>query len=207
MLFAAGAIGFERMTQASRIGDWSRGIYVGLVIAVSIVLLPFSVPVLSPENYVRYQMALGIQPPAFERQSNGSLPQWFADEFGWPEMVEKVAQVYNSLPPEERQRTAIFSNGWGEAAAVDFYGPRYGLPLAISKHNSYWLWGPRDYDGSTVIILRSGGRDEPSLFQSVESVGRVEHPFARRDEYFDILLCRGLKTNLTDLWRELKTYE
>ena len=34
------------------------------------------------------------------------------------------------------------------------------------------------------------------MFQSVEAVGRVEHPYARRDEYFDIYLCRGLKSEL-----------
>lgn len=207
MLFAAGAMGLERITQGHRIGNWSRIIYVALLISVGTLLLPFSVPVLSPENYLRYQKALGIQPPEFEHQRNGPLPQWYADEFGWPEMVEKVARVYNSLPPEERAQTAIFSNGWGEAAAVDFYGPRFGLPPAISKHNSYWIWGPRNYDGSTMIILRSGGRDEPRLFKSVESVGRVEHPYARRDEYFDILLCRGLKTNLKDLWPGLKEFD
>jgi hypothetical protein len=206
MLFAAGAIGLERITRGRRMGDWTRIIYVGLVIAVGVLLLPFSVPVLSPENYIRYQKTLDIQPSQFENQRNGLLPQWYADEFGWPEMVEKVARVYNSLSPEERARTAIFSNGWGEAAAVDFYGPRFGLPLAISKHNSYWIWGPRDYDGSTMIILRSGGRDEPSLFESVESVGRVEHPYARRDEYFDILLCRGLKKNLKEVWPGLKEF-
>jgi len=206
MLFAAGAIGLERITHGRRIGDWARIIYVALVIAVGALLLPFSTPVLSPEDYLRYQKTLGIQPPAFENQRNGPLPQWYADEFGWPEMVEKVARVYNSLPPEERARTAIFSNGWGEAAAVDFYGPQFGLPMAISKHNSYWIWGPRDYDGSTVIILRSGGRDEPSLFESVESVGRVEHPYSRRDEYFDILLCRGLKKKLKDIWPGLKEF-
>ena len=207
MLFASGAIGFERITLERRIGEWSRGMYVVVVIAVGILLLPFSVPVFSPENYLRYQKLLGVELPAFENQRNGPLPQWYADEFGWPEMVEKVARVYNNLPPEERARTAIFSNGWGEAAAVDFYGPRFGLPLAISKHNSYWIWGPRDYDGSTMIILRSGGRDEPSLFESVESVGRVEHPYARRDEYFDILLCRGLKKNLKDIWPGVKEFD
>jgi hypothetical protein len=58
-----------------------------------------------------------------------------------------------------------------------------------------------------MIILRSGGRDEPRLFQSVESVGRVEHPYARRDEYFDILLCRGLKRNLRDAWPKLKLFD
>jgi hypothetical protein len=207
MLFAAGAIGLERITRGRHIGMWARSIYVVLVIAVGALLTPFALPVLSPESFLRYEKTLGFQPPEIEHQQNGPLPQWFADEFGWQEMVEKVARVYNSLPPEERARTAIFSNGWGEAAAVDFYGPRYGLPQAISKHNSYWLWGPGKYDGSTMIILRSGGRDEPRLFQSVEHVGRVEHPYARRDEYFDILLCRGLKVKLQDAWPRLKQFD
>jgi len=170
-------------------------------------LAPYSLPILAPESFIRYQARMGLQPPEFEHQNNGPLPQWFADEFGWPEMVEKVAQVYNSLPPEERARTAIFSNGWGEAAAVDFYGAKYGLPKAISKHNSYWLWGPGNYTGETVIILRSSGRNEPRLFETVERAGHVEHPYARRDEYFDILLCHGLKTDLRKAWPSMKKYD
>jgi hypothetical protein len=207
ILFAAGAIGLERLAAGRRIGTWVRIVYAALVILAGALLMPFSVPLLSPETFLRYQNALGLKPPEIEHQQNGPLPQWFADEFGWQEMVEKVAGVYNSLPPEERARTAIFSNGWGEAAAVDFYGPRYGLPQAISKHNSYWMWGPRNYDGSTMIILRSGGRDEPRLFRSVEVVGHVEHPYARRDEYFDIYLCRGLKVDLRDAWPKLKVFD
>ncbi|HEX4603925.1 MAG TPA: glycosyltransferase family 39 protein [Candidatus Angelobacter sp.] len=206
MLFAAGAIGFERIWRGRRIGTYARSIYVAMVIAVGALLLPFSLPVLSPEGFLRYEKTLGFQPPEIEHQENGPLPQWFADEFGWQEMVEKVARVYNSLPPEERARTAIFSNGWGEAAAVDFYGPRYGLPQAISKHNSYWMWGPGKYDGSTMIILNSNGRGDREHFQSVEAVGRVEHPYARRDEYFDILLCRKLKVDLRDLWSKMKKF-
>jgi hypothetical protein len=207
ILFAAGAIGLERLAAGRRIGSWMRCVYVTLVIAAGAVLMPFSVPILSPEGFLRYQKALGFQLSEIEHQQNGPLPQWFADEFGWQEMVEKVAKVYNSLPPEERAQTAIFSNGWGEAAAVDFYGPRYGLPQAISKHNSYWMWGPRDYDGSTMIILRSSGRHEPEQFRSVEDAGHVEHPYARRDEFFDIYLCRGLKENLKDLWPKLKIFD
>jgi hypothetical protein len=57
-----------------------------------------------------------------------------------------------------------------------------------------------------MIILRSGGTNEPRLFESVESVGHVEHPYARRDEYFDILLCRRPKRNLKDLWPQLKEF-
>lgn len=207
ILFAAGAIALERVAPGRSVGTWLRAGSIALVILAGALLMPFSVPVLSPEGYLRYQKTLGFQPSEFEHQQNGPLPQWFADEFGWQEMVEKVARVYNSLPPEERARTAIFSNGWGEAAAVDFYGSRYGLPQAISKHNSYWMWGPGKYDGSTMIILRSGGRNEPKMFQSVEDVGRVEHPYSRRDEYFDIYLCRGLKVNLKDAWPKLKQFD
>ena len=207
ILFAAGAIGLERLAAGWRIGTWARGVYVALVIAAGAVLMPFSVPILSPESFLRYQKALGFQLSEIEHQQNGPLPQWYADEFGWQEMVEKVAQVYHSLPPAERARTAIFSNSWGEAAAVDFYGPRYGLPQAISKHNSYWMWGPRDYDGSTMIILRSDGRGDREHFQSVQAVGRVEHPYSRRDEWFDIYLCRGLEADLRDVWPKLKVFD
>jgi len=207
MLFAAGAVGLELVTRGKQAGLWIRAGYIVLVIAGGVALAPYSLPILAPESFIRYQARMGLQPPEIEHQNNGPLPQWFADEFGWPEMVEKVAQVYNSLPPEERARTAIFSNGWGEAAAVDFYGAKYGLPKAISKHNSYWLWGPGNYTGETVIILRSSGRNEPRLFETVERAGHVEHPYARRDEYFDILLCRGLKTDLRKAWPSMKKYD
>jgi hypothetical protein len=121
-------------------------------------------------------------------------------------MVQQVARVYNSLSPEERARTAIFCNSWGEAAAIDFYGPRYALPQAISKHNNYWYWGPRDYTGGIVIVLGSDGRGDREHFQSVEAVARVEHPYSRCDEHFTIWLCRGLNQNLQDLWPKLKKF-
>jgi 4-amino-4-deoxy-L-arabinose transferase-like glycosyltransferase len=205
MLFAAGAIGLESITNL-RV-RWLRPAYVGLVVIAGALLAPLACPLLSPDVFIGYQKALHIPVPEAEHQNNGPLPQYFADEFGWQEMVEKVAKVYNSLPPEERARTAIFSNGWGEAAAVDFYGPRYGLPPAISKHNQYWLWGPRNYDGSTMIVLRSDGSGDRRHFESVEAAGRVEHPYSRRDEWFTIWLCRGPKFNLQEVWPSMKQFD
>jgi hypothetical protein len=172
----------------------------------ALALLPLAAPVFSPETFLRYSAWLGIKPPPAEHQNNGPLPQYFADEFGWDEMVREVARVYRALPPAEQAKVAIFSNGWGEAAAVDYFGPRYGLPRAISRHNSYWMWGPRDYTGEIVIVLRTNGRGDREVFASVEKVGRVEHPYSRRDEWFDIYLCRGLKTDLRKLWPELKSF-
>jgi hypothetical protein len=143
----------------------------------------------------------------FEKQQNGPLPQYFADEFGWPEMVEKVAAAYNSLPENERAHAAIFCNSWGEAAAVDFYGPKYGLPKAISNHNSYWYWGPRDYTGDVMIVLGSNGRGDREHFRSVEPAGKVGTEYSRRDEHFTIWICKGLLLgNLKDVWPRLKKF-
>lgn len=156
---------------------------------------------------MRYQKTLGIEPPKAENQDNGPLPQYFADEFGWEDMVREVARVYHGLPAGEQARTAIFCNSWGSAAAIDFFGPRYGLPAAISKVNNYWLWGPGKYDGSTMIILNSDGRGDREHFETVEAAGRVEHPYSRRDEHYTIWLCRGPKFNLQAVWPKLKVYD
>jgi Dolichyl-phosphate-mannose-protein mannosyltransferase len=204
MLFAAGAVGFERATAVR--WKWSRSIYVLLVVASTIILAPTVAPILSPEGAIAYQKKLGFEPPKAENQRTGPLPQYFADEFGWEEMARETARIYNLLAPEERARTAIFANGYGQAGAIDFFGPRLGLPKVICNHQSYWLWGPRDYDGSTVIVLGSNGEGDREHFRSVEVAGRAENPYSRRDEHFDIFLCRGLTGDLHQFWPRMKNY-
>jgi len=204
VLFAAGAVGFERITSVRF--KWSRVVYGSLLVASIIILAPTVSPVLSPEGSIAYQKKLGIEPPKAENQRTGPLPQYFADEFGWREMAEATARVYNSLSADERAQTAIFANNYGEAGAIDFFGPRLGLPKSICNHQSYWLWGPRDYNGSIVIVLGSDGSCDREHFQSVEAVGHVEHPYSRRDEHFDIFLCRGFTGDLRQFWPQTKNY-
>lgn len=204
MLFAAGAVAFENLSR-ERV-RWSRPVYVVAVILVSSLLAPIAVPVLSPENYIAYQKALGIEPLKAENQENGPLPQHFADEFGWEDMARKVGEVYNALPPEQRAKTAIFANGYGQAGAIDFFGAKYGLPKSICRHQNYWLWGPRDYTGESVIVLGSDGKGDREHFASVEAVGRTDHPYSRRDEHFDIFLCRDLNPTLQALWPKTKKW-
>jgi hypothetical protein len=204
LLFAAGAVAFEKITMERF--KWARISYALLGIGSIIVLAPTVSPILSPEAPIAYQNKLGFEPPKAENQRTGPLPQYFADEFGWCEMAEETARFYNLLPPDERARTAIFANNYGEAGAIDFFGPRLGLPKAICNHQSYWLWGPRDYDGSTVIVLGSDGSGDRKHFQSVWDVDHVERPYSRRDEHFDIFLCRGLTSDLHQLWLQIKDY-
>jgi hypothetical protein len=58
-----------------------------------------------------------------------------------------------------------------------------------------------------MIILHSSGRHDSEYFESVEAVGRVEHPYARRDEAYNILLCRRMKYNLQEVWPRLKQFD
>jgi hypothetical protein len=204
LLFAAGAIAFENMTAAR--WKWTRAVYLVMLVGSAAALAPLFSPVVSPARAIAYQRKLGIEPPKTENQPTGPLPQYFADEFGWEEMARETARVYNSLPTEERAQTWIFANNYGEAGAIDFFGPRLGLPKSISNHQSYWLWGPRNFDGQSVIVLGSSGRGDREHFRSVEAVGHVEHPYSRRDEHFDIFLCRGFTGDLKTAWPQMKKY-
>lgn len=202
ILFAAGAVAFEGVT-AER-AKWTRVVYVGLLVIATVILAPLFSPILSPEQAISYSKRLGMAPPKVENQNTGRLPQYFADEFGWEDMVREVGRAFHSLPAEQQARTAIFANSYGQAGAIDFFGPRYGLPKAICTHQNYWFWGPRDYDGDSVIVLGSDGSGDREHFKTVEAIGRAEHPYSRRDEVYDIFLCRGLTMDLRKAWPQLK---
>ena len=204
MLFAAGAVAFERLTRARF--TWLRGIYIVIVVITGALLAPLFLPILPVETYLRYQKALHVEPPKAENQPTGPLPQYFADEFGWEDMVREVARIYGGLSPEERAKTAIFANNYGEAGAIDYFGPKYGLPKAISGHQTYWYWGPRNYTGEIMIVLGSDGRGDREHFQSVEVAGRAYNPFSRLDERYNIFLCRGLKWDFKDVWPRIKKF-
>ncbi|MFP5230175.1 MAG: glycosyltransferase family 39 protein [Acidobacteriota bacterium] len=202
MIFAAGGVAFTQWIRSV----WACGAYTALLVVSGILLAPLTIPLLRPETFLRYQAALHLAPPKFENQRTGPLPQIFADEFGWEEMVRKTAAVYWSLPASERERTAIFANDWGEASAIDYFGPKYGLPRAICPHNSYWLWGPGNYDGSTVIVLGSDGTGDREHFQSVVAAGQVDNRWSRVDEHFTIWLCHGLQLDLKKEWPQMKKW-
>lgn len=180
--------------------------FVWLLIAV-VPLLPLVLPVLPIETFLRYQSHLPFELPKTERSFIGeTLPQYYADEFPWPGMVAAVAGVYHSLTPEEQQRVAIFGSNYGQAAAIDFFGPQYGLPKAISGHQNYFLWGPRHYTGDIVILLGGLEREAREQFESVTVAATLQNPYAYRYENRPILLCRGLKWNLQTEWSRVKNW-
>jgi hypothetical protein len=193
-LFAAGAVVMTK----KKIAAIAMAV---LVVAGGAIAIPLALPILPPDRYLAYQRSLGVKPRAAEVSHTSEMPQIFADQFGWEEMVRQVAAYYNSLPAEERKKTAIYTGNYGEAGAIDFYGPKYGLPPAISGHQNYFLWGPRGYTGESVILIEweSGGE-----WTSLRQIARRYHPYAMPDENGPIWHGRGLKTPIAQIWPGVK---
>lgn len=204
MLFAAGAVWWEQIFERVRALRFLKIALPVLIVGMTIVALPFALPVLPVETFLRYENWLGIKPPKTEVAHEGVLPQVYGDQFGWEEMVEKVVQVYNDLPPEERARTAIYGGNYGEAGAIDFFGAKYNLPKAISGHQSYWVWGHGNYTGETIILLGATREDAAKQCASVEEKAEVNHPYSMNEEKYKILICRDTKAPLPEIWSKLK---
>ncbi|MGD1090391.1 MAG: glycosyltransferase family 39 protein [Bryobacteraceae bacterium] len=185
---------------------WLTFVWSIALVASGVFIAPFAIPVLPPETYIRFTQALHLAPPTIETHKLGPLPQLFADRFGWEEMTVTVARVFNSLPAEVRNETAIFGQNYGEAGAIDMFGPKYGLPPALSGHQSYFLWGPRGYTGESMIVMHGQQQDLESKFAQVQKVASVSHPYSMPYEHFDVFYCRGLKQPLNDIWPMLKNW-
>jgi len=154
-----------------------------------------------------YANALPFAIPRSEHSHESAvLPQHYADQFGWTELTGAVAQAWEKVPAGERADCAIFAQNYGQAGAIDFFGPRYGLPPALSGHQTYYLWGPRGYSGNCLLVV--GDRQErlQQLFERVEPVGRSDNPYAL-ERNIPIFFCRGAKFGtLARIWPQLKRW-
>ncbi len=205
-LFAAGGVFWENLLARFRFGRLVKSAYPLILIIFGAMFAPIALPILPIETFINYQKTLGIEPPKTEVAFEGVLPQQFGDMFGWEEMTAKTSEVYNSLSPEEREKAAIFASNYGEAGAIDFFGKKYGLPKAISPHQSYYLWGTKNYDGSILITLGFSKEQAEKYCGSVEEKTQVGHSLAMKYEDFNILVCRDLKEPFPEFWKKIKNW-
>jgi len=204
MLFAGGAVFWEQLIEKVRTLRFIKYALPILIFGVSIVALPAVVPVFPVETLIKYQEATGLKPPKSEVGHDGVLQQIYSDQFGWQEMVAKVAGVYHSLPPEEREKAGIYAGNYGEAGAIDFFGGKYGLPKSISPHQSYFLWGHRNYSGEVLILLGASKAEAEKNCESAEEKTEVNHPYSESYEKYKIIVCRNTKKPLPEIWQSLK---
>jgi hypothetical protein len=201
-LLAAGALAVERLRWR-----WLRVALPIWLVVGGVTVGAMAIPALPPATYVSLSPLLGVKAPQEERGHTAKMPQVLADRFGWENMTATIARVYNGLPPEQRAGAAILAGNYGEAAAVDFFGPRYGLPKAISGHNNYWLWGPRGATGAVVIAVGIAKADLQKYFATVDQADTIVSAYALPLEAnLPVYVCRDLRIPIEQAWPQLRRF-
>ena len=111
--------------------------------------------------------------------------------------------------PEEQARVCVIAGNYGEAGAIEFYGPSLGLSVPVlSGHNSYFVWGPHDCTGETMISIGYPLRDVINSFESVEAAGSVSCEYCMPLENgIQVYILRGLKFPMQEAWPTTKKYD
>ncbi len=198
MLFAAGAVMGERRLAnlpVVRSHFVRRTTWVLLALG-GLIFAPLMLPV-APVNSWLWHAANGLHDN-------------FAEEIGWPELTETVADIYHSLPAAEQAQTAILTGNYGEAGALNLYGPDYGLPPVISGVNSYWLRGYPNPPPETLIVVGFSAEVLDHHFAACDLAGHVTNRYGVDNEeataHPDIFLCRQPRQPWPVLWERLQRF-
>jgi hypothetical protein len=203
--FAAGGVAIESWL-ARRV---VRGIIGALLVAGGAAISPMAIPVLDEPTFIAYRKALGAEETADEKHEKGLLPQFQADQHGWEAMASKVADAYRALDPAEQQVAILYGGNYGEAGAIDYFGPRWGLPHAVSGHNAYWTWGgPTEGRGAVMIAVGDFACDDWSnVYESIVKVGETDDAYAMPYEnHVPICVARGLKEPVASWWKRRRHF-
>ena len=193
VLFAAGGVWAERRLAgrpraARALGAW--------LVAGAVVFAPLTLPVLPVS---------AMPTSSWESKINKDL----SATVGWRGMVRQLAAEAATLPAGERAHLVVLTGDYGAAGAVDEFGAPYGLPHAISDHNSYWMWGPAGArTGATTLAVNEHYGDLTRIFAHVTLVGSVATPHGvwTEERGDPIWLCRGQRITWQAAWPTLRHY-
>jgi hypothetical protein len=191
LVLAAGALWLEARADAR---TWRR-----LRVAVPLVLVLGQIPLV--------WMVLPLVPrDMFARHQEAWPHKEYREMFGWDELAVQVAAVYHSLPESDRTRAGLMTDSYGEAAALDLFGPRHGLPRATSAHNTYYYWGPPDTD--VVVVIAWSRRRLDRLFGDVNEVRRISNAqgIVNESAQQKIFVCRRPLRPWPEIWAALRSF-
>ena len=195
VLFAGGGVWVEERMAPATAGRTLRR-WAALMVVGALVALPLTLPVLPGSTLPR---------GPWESNINKDL----SATVGWNDFVRQISGVANRLPSDERADLVVFTGDYGAAGAVDLYGPRYGLPQAISGHNSYWWWGPAAArNGATTIAVDLPRHYLLTIFSQVQPAGTVSTPYGvwTEERGDPIFICRGQKETWAQAWPAARHY-
>ena len=198
MLAAGGAVWWERritgMVNPRRARTWRLTTWRVLGIG-AVLLIATELPV-APLGSAWWDMV---------SKSNTELKS----EVGWPELVQQVSTVYNTLPEAERAHAAILAASSGEIGAIDLYGPAYNLPHVISGFDSYWQYGYGNPPPQTLLVI-GFPTSFLKIFQDCAFIAPITTPFnIQNDETRDhrsIYICHNMRHPWPDFWQHFQYF-
>ena len=198
MLFAAGSVWGEswlNLLKRPRARAIQSFVFFLLTADVAVAAL-FALPIL-PINSPLWKFVTKVQPELKE-------------EIGWPDFVQTVARIRDSLPPEQKTNLGILAANYGEAGAINLLGPAYHLPPAISGVNSFWARGYGDPPPDNLIVLGHSAEYLNENFSHCYVVGHPWNQFAVINEetleHPDIFFCRGPKKPWPEFWKSYRHF-
>lgn len=198
MLFAAGAVWGENWLatlKASAVAAIRSTVRISFAVQTAIVIA-FWLP-LAPLNSSWWRIS---------NQTQGD----FREQIGWPELVQEVAKIRDSLTPEQRAHFGIIGANYGEAGALNLYGPGYGLPHAISGVNSFWYRGYGEPAPQTLIVVGLSQKFVDSHFDSCRLAGHTWNRYGIKNEetvdHPDIFVCGPPKAGWPEFWNHFRYY-
>ncbi|MCX8073454.1 MAG: glycosyltransferase family 39 protein [Candidatus Binatia bacterium] len=184
------------------------GVACVLLIAPALVGLPLALPLLSPEDTVRYATWLKLPLPREERSGASELPQHLADRHGWRELAATVSTALSLLPPEIQEQVTIVAANYGEAAALEYHRRHHRLPQRIvSPHNQYWFWArPEDW-GRHFVTVGFSAESLRTVCDSVRELARVQCQWCRAGERGALIAyCHYKGTDIKEDWVSLRKF-
>ena len=184
VLFGFGACRIEKATAGRLIA--LRYALPAFAAAVGYFFISIALPLYEPAKLAAFYEKRQIEKTGalkWEDLKNHPLPQDFADMLGWKEMAQKMARAYHTLDSNEKKKTLVFCDNYGQAGAVNYYGPQFGLPEAFSDNASFLYWMPQHPDFDNIVLLTDDQQEMQHAFiknfRSALLADSVTHPFAR----------------------------
>ncbi|MGD0348663.1 MAG: glycosyltransferase family 39 protein [Terracidiphilus sp.] len=138
----------------------------------------------------------------FALARNGDL----REEIGWDELVRTVAQIRDSLPPEQQVHFGITTGNYGEYGAIEILGRAYGLPEPIGTTNSEWFRGYPTPPPTTLIVLGLQADEANAIFTGCRLAGQNGNAEGVKNEesedHPDIFVCGPPRKPWAELWKE-----
>ncbi len=130
------------------------------------------------------------------------------ETIGWPAYVSEIAAVYTVLPSTQRATTIVLASNYGEAGAVDHFGPGHGLPAAYSGQNAYWYWGPPPASANTAIAVGFDRSALQGICGSLDLAAHLNNHLGVQDDEqgAPVWICSNLLSSWKSVWPGLRDF-